>query len=326
VGKPSQTAVNEAGDKAYLVNNQWIVPPPPAPTPEPILTPEEQMTAPVGADTTGGVQLSDYGKLFGAGAIKSTLGAPEAIQAGTSGISRDTTTKPTEILNYLADPRKLANDLAQAVRLPKIFEDDAKMGIVPEKTIAKQKAAVDEALTKGKLETLRDLTNYGTKISAQIEDSVTPEMKQALADSQPTGNIIEALQTGDFSKISLGAAPSVAGIAGQASKVFGSTAPSLLIGVVAKSPVVGGVAGFGQAGSEGVETAREHIKSMSNEELAEKSEYFRNLLVLGYKPEMARKMTEEKAADTAAYYQGMVGALGNQFTSNLLKGNLDDVL
>ena len=32
------------------------------------LSPEEQMMAPVGADTTGGIELSDYGKLFGAGA------------------------------------------------------------------------------------------------------------------------------------------------------------------------------------------------------------------------------------------------------------------
>lgn len=320
---PSQTAVNEAGDKAYLIGNEWYVPPVPA---APTLSPEEQMMAPIGADTTGGIELSDYGKLFGAGAVKSTLGAPEAIQAGTSGIARDTATKPTDILNYLADPRKLANDLAQAVRLPKIFEDEAKLGIVPEKTAEKQKAAIDEALTKGKLQSLRDLTAYGTKVAERIEDSVTPEMKEALADSQPTGNIIEALETGDFSKISLGKDPSLAGIVGQAAKVFGSTAPAILTAVVSKSPTVGGIAGFGQAGSEGVEAAREHIKSMSNEELAEKSEYFRNLLALGYKPDVARKMTEEKAADTAAYYQGMVGALGNQFTANLIKGNLDDVL
>jgi len=320
---PLQTATNEAGEKAFLVNNQWYVPPVPT---APTLSPEEQVMSSIGADTTGGIQASDYGKLFGAGAVKGTLGAPEAVIAGTSGISRDTTTKPTEILNYLADPRKLANDLAQAVRLPKIFEDDAKVGIVPEKTVAKQKAAVDEALTKGKLQSLRDLTEYGSKISSQIEDSVTPEMKQALADSQPTGNIIEAFQTGDFSKISLGSAPSVAGIAGQASKVFGSTAPSLLIAVASKSPTVGGIAGFGQAGSEGVETAREHIKAMSNEDLAKNSEYFRNLLVMGYTPEMARRMTEDKAADTAAYYQGVVGALGTTFTANLLKGKFDDAL
>jgi hypothetical protein len=322
---PSKTAVNEAGDKAFLVNNQWYVPPVVVET-EPILTPEERMTAPAGADTTGGIQASDYGKLFGAGAVKSTLGAPEAIQAGASGIARDTATKPTDILNYLADPRKLANDFASAIRLPKIFEDDAKLGIVPKKTAEKQKLAIDKALTEGKLQSLRDLTAYGSRVAERIEDSVTPEMKQALADSQPTGNIIEALETGDFSKISLGKDPSLAGIAGQAAKVFGSTAPAILTAVVTKSPVVGGVAGFGQAGSEGVEAAREHIKSMSNEELAEKSEYFRNLLALGYKPDLARKMTEDKAGDTAAYYQGMVGALGNQFTANLIKGKFDDVL
>jgi len=321
---PSQTAVNEAGDKAFLVNNEWIVPPPPAPTPKPIVTPYEQMASSVSDE--GGIKASDYAKLFGAGAVKGTLGAPEAVMAGSTGISREALTKPTEVLNYLADPRKLANDFAQAFRLPKLFEDKTEVSVVPEKTIQKQKIAADEVRTLGRSQSLRDLTDYGSKISAQIEDSVTPEMKQALADSQPTGNIIEALQTGDFSKISLGADPSVAGIFGQASKVFGSTAPSLLIGVIAKSPVVGGVAGFGQAGSEGVDTAREHIKAMSDEELAKNSEYFRNLLVLGYKPEMARKMTEDKAGDTAAYYQGMVGALGTAFTTSLLKGKFDDAL
>lgn len=290
------------------------------------LSPEEQMMSSVGADSSAGWEMADYGKLIGSAALRGTMAAPEATQAAASGMARDTVTKPTEILNYFADPRKLANDLAQAVRLPKIFEEDAKAGIVPEKTVEKQRIAVDEALTKGKLESLRSLTEYGNKISDQIEDSVTPEMKLALAESQPTGNIIEAFQTGDFSKISLGKNPSLLGLTGQGAKVFGSAAPGILTSIITKSATPGAVFGFGQAASEGVDTAREHIKNMSDEQLAKDSEYFRNLLVMGYTPEMARKMTEDKAGDTAAYYQGVVGALGGAFTGNLVTGKLDDVL
>lgn len=290
------------------------------------LSPEEQMMSSVGADSSAGWEMADYGKLIGAGAIKGTLAAPEAVQASASGMARDTVTKPTEILNYLSDPRKLANDLAQSVRLPKIFEEDAKAGIVPEETVKKQKIAVDEALTQGKLQSLRSLTEYGNKVAERIEDSVTPEMKLALAESQPTGNIIEAFQTGDFSKISLGTKPSLLGITGQASKVFGTAAPGILTSIITKSATPGAVFGFGQAASEGVDTAREYIGKMSDEELAKNSEYFRNLLVMGYTPELARKMTEDKAGDTAAYYQGIVGALGGAFTGNLVTGKLDKAL
>ena len=84
--------------------------------------------------------------------------------------------------------------------------------------------------------------------------------------------------------------------------------------------------GFGQAGSEAVGEAREHIKKMSDEELSKNSPYFANLLVLGYNPKTARQMTEAKAGDTAAMYQGMVGALGGAFTSKLIHGAFDKTL
>jgi hypothetical protein len=273
-----------------------------------------------------GIEAADYGKLFGAGATRGTFAAPEAIERGTAGISRDTTFKPTEFLNYLSDPRKLTNDLAQAIRLPKVFEEDAALGVIPEETVAKQRAAVDEALTKGKIQSLRNLTDYGNKLSDRIVDSVTPEMKLALADSQPTGNIIEAFETGDFSKISLGKDASVAGLAGHTAQSVGSFAPALAARILTKSPVVGATFSFGQAGSEGVDEAREFVGKLTFDQLAKESPYFRNLLVLGYDPKTAKEMTIDKATDTAAYMQGIVGALGNEFTANLMTGKIGGAL
>lgn len=283
------------------------------------LSPEEQMMAPIGADTTGGIELSDYGKLFGAGAVKGTLGAPEAIEAGTQGLARDTIFKPTEVLEYLADPQKLQQAVANAFG----FKVKEKRGETPLTDLKEsQQRAVDEVLTRGKIPQLRDLTEIGNSISQYMEDSVTPEMKEALAESQPTGNIIEAFNTGDFSKLSLGDKPSFAGLAGQAVRVFGTSTPAILTSIITKSPLAGGTVAFGQAGSEGVEEARKHIEGMDFEELSNKSEYFRNLVALGYSPEKAKEMTIAKAGDTAAYMQGIVGALGNEFTANLITGKL----
>lgn len=273
-----------------------------------------------------GIEAADYGKLFGAGATRGTFAAPEAIERGTAGISRDTTFKPTEFLNYLSDPRKLTNDLSQAIRLPKIFEDDAAMGVVPEETVAKQRAAVDEVLTKGKIQSLRNLTDYGNRLSDRIADSVTPEMKLALADSQPTGNLIEAFETGDFSKISFGKDPSFSGLLGHTAQSVGTFAPALATRVLTKSPVVGGTFAFGQAGSEGVDEARKFVEKLTPEQLAKESPYFRNLIVLGYDPKTAKEMTIDKAADSAAYMQGLVGALGNEFTARLMTGKIGGAL
>jgi hypothetical protein len=144
--------------------------------------------------------------------------------------------------------------------------------------------------------------------------------------SQPSGNIIQALDTGDFSQVSFGPDPSALGLTGQFAKVFGSTVPIIATTLITKSAVPGTVIGFGQAGSEGVNDAREHIKKMSDEQLTKDSEYFRNLVLLGYDTATARKMTEDKAGDTAALYQGTIGALGGQFTSNLILGKFDKAL
>lgn len=289
--------------------------------PEPTLSPEEQVTSQVGQ--TSGSTAADLAKLTAAGAVKGTLGAPEAVQAGVSATARETAFAPTDILNLIADPRALTNKLVGAVGIPPVFEEKK---FVPEKVTEKQKAAVDEVLTKGKIPQLRTLTEFGNRISADLENTISPEMKQALAESQPTGNILKALETGDFSEVSFGSKPTVLGLSGQAAKVFGSAFPAFLTAAVTKKAGPAAAVGFGQAGAEGVDEARSYIDKMTDDELTKKSEYFRNLVALGYKPREAREMTVNKAGDTAALYQGTVGALGGVFTNKLLHGAFDKTL
>jgi len=301
------------------------------------LSPEEQMMSSVGEGS--GTEFKDIGKLAAASAVKSVLGSPEAVQAAGSGMARDAMFKPTEALNFLSDPRKLTGMLTDipgqiSENLSGTFGGkpapiENKTAIIPESFVNKQRIALDEALTKGKIQSLRDVTKYGAEISKMIEDTVSPEMKEALANTEPTGNILKALDQKAFgvkagdNEISFGKAPSAQGLFGQAARVFGSAAPGVLTSFITKSATPGAVFGFGQAGGEGIETAREHISKMSDIQLAKESEYYRNLLVLGIPPKEARAMTEDKAADTAAYYQGMVGALGGAFTGNLVAGKFD---
>jgi hypothetical protein len=282
------------------------------------------------ASTPGGygpvTVAKDVGKLVGSGAVKGLAGAPETVQAVGSETARNTLFGASEALNLIADPRRLTNKLVGAVGLPPVFETTKQQPLVPADVTDKQKTAVNEVLAKGKIPQLRQLTEFGNKLSEDIEGSISPEMRLAMAESQPTGNIIKALETGDFSELSMGKNPTALGLTGQAVKVFGSSAPALLVAMVTKSAGPATAVGFGQAGAEGIDEARNYVKSMSDEELSKKSEYFRNLVTLGYSPKDARLMTEDKAADTAALYQGSVGALGSAFTTKLIQGGFDKAL
>ena len=304
---------------------QFLIPP------EPTLSPEEQMMGEVGQTSQGYGPLTatkDIGKLVGAGAVTGSFGAPEAIESGLGATAKGTMFKPTDIganiFEYLADPAKLANKMAGVINLAPIFEESK--NIIPPKFDEKQRLAVDEVIAKGKIPQFRKLTELGETISKDIRDSVSDDMKLAMAESQPTGNILKALQTGDFTDISMGANPSFLGLTGHAANVFGTALPSFLTAVVTKNVGPAAAAGFGQAGSEAVGEAREHIKKMSDEELSKNSPYYANLIVLGYDPKTARLMTETKASDTAALYQGAVGALGSAFTSKLINGAFDKTL
>jgi hypothetical protein len=299
---------------------QFLIPP------EPTLSPEEQMMGAIGQTSPGYNVLTatkDIGKLVGAGAVTGSFGAPEAIEAGAQETAKSTMFAPSTALEYIADPIKLANKMYGAFNLAPVQEQQ---NIIPPKFNESQRLAVDEVLAKGKIPQLRKLTDIGENISNSIRDTVSDDMKLAMAESQPTGNILKAFQTGDFSEISKGPNPSFMGYAGHAANVFGTALPAFLTAAVTKNLGPTAAVGFGQAGSEAVGEAREHIKKMSDEQLTKNSPYFANLIVLGYDPKTARQMTEAKAGDTAAMYQGVVGALGSAFTSKLIHGAFDKTL
>ena len=173
--KPEQIAKNDAGETAYLINNQWVLP--------------GQTLESTGSSSVA----SDIGKLFGACAISSVAGAPEAIQSAASGAARENTFIPTDILNAISNPQQITNKLVGAIGIPPIFEEKQKATIIPESVVKKQREELDKTLAQGKIQSLRNITEAGGEIAKRIEDSISPEMKLAMAESQPSGNIIEAL-------------------------------------------------------------------------------------------------------------------------------------
>ena len=304
---PSDYAVNDKGQKAYLVGNRWEVPD--IPTPQ----------------TGMGATVTDVGKLVGAGAISAAADVPKGTETIAAGMARQTGFAPQDILEYLADPTKITNKLASLVGLDKQLEEQKTL--VPENTRKAQELAVDQALTKGKIQALEKLSQYGKGVSKDIESTVSPEMREAIQGAVPEGNIIkqldEALVTGDFSGVSFGKAPSAQGYLGLGAKLLGSSLPALIGGVATKSPTTGGVLGGGAAATEAKDTAKEYISKMSDTELEEKSPYYKNLVAQGVNPTEARQLTIDKSGDVAGMYQGLTAALGSAFTTKLLMGQFN---
>jgi len=272
-----------------------------------------------------GTTTADVGKLLGAGAIQTAAGTPQGIETAAAGAARNYGFAPQDILEYLADPTKVTNKLASLIGLDKQLEQQK--NLVPQKTRMGQELAVDEALTRGKIQSLDKLKEAGKNVAESIQKTVSPEMKTAMEESIPEGNLPKeldkALVTGDFSGVSMGKNPNALGYLGLASKVLGSSLPALISGSLTKSPIVGGVVGGGGAASEGKDTAKEYADKMSDEELFKSSPYFQELLAQGMDKEKARKLTIDRTGDIAGMYQGLTAALGSAFTTKLVMGQLN---
>jgi hypothetical protein len=271
-----------------------------------------------------GTFAKDIGKLTAAGAVPGILGAPEAIESAAVKQSKSTFAAPSEILSYLSSPDKLANKFVTSLGFKPIFGEESK-GVVPEDLLKKQEMLLDEVRAKGKSQTLKDLSAYGQKLGQDIKETASPEIQLAMANFVPTGSLAD-IANGRIENLSFGAKPTALGLAGQFANIFGSIAPGMLGTLVTKDPRYMQAFGFGQAGSEGVNNAREYIQSLDDTQLAANSPYFRDLLKAGYDPKTARLMTEEKAVDTSATAQAIVGAVGGNFTAKLITGQFDKAL
>jgi hypothetical protein len=340
--KPEQTAVNpKTGERAFLVNNAWEVMPafkPPvgevqsdtfAQTPEEMITPLPSDDRPdlVAEPTTPesmavGEYASDYSKLFAAPAIQGVAQAPRGLLDAGIAIPRAFATGEA----FERGP-VIARALDKSVQLIRNLFGTS-LSEQQEERLA-GKIAVDKAITEAKSlfeipRLFEYLSEEGGDIADKLRDSVSSRTQQKLEGATPKGNFLEAVKTGDFSKLSLGDDPTLEGYAAQTVQVLGSLAPVIATAIITKgASAPTAVVGGGMAAGEGASTAREYIKNLSNEQLVKMSPYYANMRNAGIDESKARKIISDRAAEQAALLQGSVGAFGSVFTGKLATGQLD---
>jgi DNA repair protein RadC/GNAT superfamily N-acetyltransferase len=340
--KPEQTAVNpKTGERAFLVNNAWEVMPafkPPvgevqsdtfAQTPEEMITPLPSDDRPdLAAEPTTpesmavGEYASDYSKLFAAPAIQGVAQAPRGLLDAGIAIPRAFATGEA----FERGP-VIARALDKSVQLIRNLFGTS-LSEQQEERLA-GKIAVDKAITEAKSlfeipRLFEYLSEEGGDIADKLRDSVSSRTQQKLEGATPKGNFLEAVKTGDFSKLSLGDDPTLEGYAAQTVQVLGSLAPVIATAIITKgASAPTAVIGGGMAAGEGDSTAREYIKNLSNEQLIKMSPYYANMRNAGIDESKARKIISDRAAEQAALLQGSVGAFGSVFTGKLATGQLD---
>jgi hypothetical protein len=340
--KPEQTAVNpKTGERAFLVNNAWEVMPafkPPVgevqadtfdKTPEEMITPLPSDDRPdlVAEPTTPesmavGEYASDYSKLFAAPAIQGVAQAPRGLLDAGIAIPRAFATGEA----FERGP-VIARALDKSVQLIRNLFGTS-LSEQQEERLA-GKIAVDKAITEAKSlfeipRLFEYLSEEGGDIADKLRDSVSSRTQQKLEGATPKGNFLEAVKTGDFSKLSLGDDPTLEGYAAQTVQVLGSLAPVIATAIITKgASAPTAVIGGGMAAGEGDSTAREYIKNLSNEQLIKMSPYYANMRNAGIDESKARKIISDRAAEQAALLQGSVGAFGSVFTGKLATGQLD---
>jgi hypothetical protein len=170
------------------------------------------------------------------------------------------------------------------------------------------------------------LSGLGKETRKKIEAGISPEGAAAIKGFEPTGNILEAIKTGDFSQLSLGEDPTWRGLALRTSEVLGSLAPVIASAIITKSPKVGGAVGGGMAAGEAADTAKEFIASKSDQELMTDSPYYAQLRRSGITEQNARQIITNRASEQAALLQGTVATFGGVFTGKLVTGQFDKYL
>jgi DNA repair protein RadC/GNAT superfamily N-acetyltransferase len=341
--KPEQTAVNpKTGERAFLVNNAWEIMPAFKPsvgevqadtfaqTPEEMITPlpsDDRPSPAAGPDIpksmSVGEYASDYGKLFAAPGIQGVAQAPRGLLDAGIAIPRAFATGEAFERGPL-----IARALDKSVQLVRNLFGTS-LSEQQEERLA-GKIAVDKAITEAKSlfeipRLFEYLSEEGGDIADKLRKSVSSRTQQKLEGATPKGNFLEAVKTGDFSKLSLGDDPTLEGYAAQTVQVLGSLAPVIATAIITKgASAPTAVVGGGMAAGEGANTAREYIKNLSNEQLIKMSPYYANIRSAGIDESKARKIISDRAAEQAALLQGSVGAFGSVFTGKLATGQLDN--
>lgn len=265
-------------------------------------------------------KLKDVAKTIIAPLVSGIASVPEAGETGLRGASRKVFTAPTDVLNKLIEGDLLGGiaehyGIKGKPVLPTVEPERNPLRAITEQ----MQPEIDKAYADAKIPGLSALSDLGEEKAKEIRESRSEEAKQALYNSEISGNIFEP------ESWSFGKKPSGYGIALQALEATSSMLPVIGTALLTKSPAlatgVGGLMGAGEAGR----TAKEYIDRMSDEELASKSPQFRDLSEkVGAKK--ARQIITDKASEDAAIAQGVISSIGSNITSKLVTGKFDDML
>lgn len=257
--------------------------------------------------------LGDVSKLFSGAIAGGTLKIPSGIETGTRGTARGLVSG--EALE--ATPIGKMFSLAQSA-----FTDLIGIKSIEQQTADKRAAQITVDRAMSSIPTIpgtKELAAYGDKVQKDIQSSLSETGKTRLAKSTPTGNIFKG-------ELSFGEDPTLTGYALQASSVFGSLAPVVVTALATRNPNAVMAVGGGMAAGEAADTAKEYIGKLTDEQLLEVSPYYKTMVDRGVPTKEARQIVTDKAAENGAMLQGMIAAVGDRITGNLLTGAYDNIL
>lgn len=257
--------------------------------------------------------LSDVSKQFGGAIAGGTLKIPSGIETGAKGAGRAIVSG--EALE--ATPIGKVFSLARSA-----FTDLVGIQSIEQQAADKRAAQITVDRAMSSIPTIpgtKELAAYGDKVQKDIQSSLSETGKARLAGSTPTGNIFKG-------ELSFGEDPTLTGYALQASSVLGSLAPVVATALATRNPNAVMAVGGGMAAGEAADTAKEYIGKLTDEQLLEVSPYYKTMVDRGVPAKEARQIVTDKAAENGAMLQGMVAAVGDRITGNLLTGAYDNIL
>ena len=255
-----------------------------------------------------GTTIADLLKMPAASVVGGTLAIPSGAEQGIKGLARKSMEGQPEAL------------MPASVYQPGLDTEEALFGPETDQQKAQRQLNAQRAVAAmPSIPGAKELAKVGRDAQKSIEASISPESKKAIKESQVTGNIFKG-------EIEFGTNPTVRGYAMQAASVFGSLVPVVVSSIATKSPAVGGGVGGAMAADEAGTNAAEFINKLSDQQLAEQSPFYSNMIAGGASPEEARSLTVKKAAETGAALQGLVAMGGDTFTGKLVTGAFDKLL
>lgn len=271
--------------------------------------------------------LSDTAKKAGASLVSSLSAAPLGLESAVRNLPRNIKdiegTSPPELL-FKGIKQLAKKELSFVTGEPYSFKKELISGI---KNKEEEKKVIDQFVSSiPHVPGLQGVANYGQELGQDIRDTVSAQGQKASSDSQITGNLAKAIINNNYSNISFGKDPSLAGYALNTSEVLGSLGPVIATALLTRSPSATAVVGGSMGAGEGVTSAQQYIGAMTDAELTKSSPYYASMVKQGVDPVQARKVVTDKAAEYAAQLQGSVATFGSQFTGKLLTGAFDKVL